>query len=442
MKSSKVMAALVTMGLAAAVAAPAMALENQFSGAFTSFYDLSNFSAGSGTPINDAKTENYFVQRVRLGYNAKASETVKLVTLFQIDYKFWGKDAYQSSFNGGSAIGSRGLNIQTKDLYLDLNLPSQVNAKIGMQGVNDAFKGVIVSSDAAGITLSHEYAKASTTAGFYRFDDSFNNSAADNNNGNTIAGNTPIGKNTRDMFLLDGKYNFTKETKVGAAYYYIKDNRPINSSSVLAPQDIKVSTLGINAEGVIGPVSLNGFALTQFGDYDETHKAKGYTFNFGAKMPLAGGTARTEFIYASGGANGKSLYIPRSVAGTEGGGFYDNEMVILSRDKNATNFDTAIVYDINNGNQGVIMGSIGYDHAYTEKLSASVNAGFAAVAKSTGSNKSDYLGTELNVEANYKLTPEVTLGARAGYVFLGDYFKNSPALDNPYDVKLIAKFAF
>ena len=35
MKSSKVLAALVTMGLAAAVATPAMALENQFSGSFT-----------------------------------------------------------------------------------------------------------------------------------------------------------------------------------------------------------------------------------------------------------------------------------------------------------------------------------------------------------------------------------------------------------------------
>ena len=45
MKSSKIMAALVTLGLAAAVATPAMALENQFSGSFTTFYDISNYSA-------------------------------------------------------------------------------------------------------------------------------------------------------------------------------------------------------------------------------------------------------------------------------------------------------------------------------------------------------------------------------------------------------------
>lgn len=42
MKSGKVMTTLVTLGLAAAVATPAMVLENQFNGSFTSFYDLSN----------------------------------------------------------------------------------------------------------------------------------------------------------------------------------------------------------------------------------------------------------------------------------------------------------------------------------------------------------------------------------------------------------------
>ena len=92
MKSSKVLGALVTLGLAAAVATPAMALENQFSGSYTAFYDLSNFSA-VGTPAKDARTENYFVQRMRLGYTAKASEDVKLVTKVEFDYNFIGNSA-------------------------------------------------------------------------------------------------------------------------------------------------------------------------------------------------------------------------------------------------------------------------------------------------------------------------------------------------------------
>ena len=452
MKSSKVMAALVTLGLTAAVATPAMALENQFSGSFTSFFDVSNYSAAgndgfkneggvapAGTKLQDKKnatglqknapTENYFVQRVRLGYTAKASDDVKLVTKFELDYNWYGNNSYGNSRGGGAALGADGINLETKNLYLDLNVAKGLNAKIGMQGYNDSFKGLIFDADMAGILLTHEYDKASVTAGFFRFNDS---------------NSTTIGKNTQDMISLDGKYNISKDIKVGAAYYYIYDNRAVvaPTTTVTVPDTgpAKVHTLGLNAEGNVGPVAISGFALAQFGDRTAALKAKGYSLNVGAKMPLSGGTARTELLYAAGGKN--ALYTP---ATGEGGAFYDNEMIILGRDKNATTIDNAIVFDANNYEQGVIFGSIGYDYPITTKLSGSVNAGFAAVAKGAGPSTSDYLGTELNCEANYKLMPTVTLGARAGYVVLGGYFKNVDAgknPDNPYDVKLLAKFAF
>lgn len=463
MKSSKVMATLATLGLAAAVATPAMALENQFSGAFTSFYDLSNYSAVGGTPAKDAPTENYFVQRVRLGYTAKVSEDVKLVTKFELDYNWYGNNSYSDARGGGAALGADTINLETKNLYIDLNLPKSINAKVGMMGYNDAFKGTIFDADMAGILLSHEYSKATITAGFFRF--------ADSTNPSTWAGIEKIGKYTQDMFALDAKYYLTKDMKVGAAYYYMSDNRsnaptitpgtiigytadgsPVYNTVTTTPNpsnDTKVHTLGLNAEAAVGPLTLTGFALTQFGDYDATNKAKGYALNVGAKMPFAGGTARSEFLYASGGENGKSLYIPASDSGgTEGGGFYDSELIMLNRDKNATTIDNAIVYDVRNSNQGVIQGSLGYDYTFTPKMSGSLNAGFAAVAKDTGTqgvHKSNYLGTEINCEANYKIMPTVTFGARAGYVVLGDYFKNIDAgktPDNPYDVKLLAKFAF
>ena len=455
MKSSKVLAALVTLGLAAAVATPAMALENQFSGAFTSYYDLSNYSAAGGTPVKDASTENYFVQRVRLGYTAKATEDVKLVTKFEFDYGWYGNSSYGAGGrNQGGALGADSVQMETKNLYLDLNVVKGLNAKIGMQGNSDAFKGVIFDADMAGILLSHEYANAGVSAGFFRFGDSTNSGTWDRID--------KIGKYTNDMFVLDAKYNVSKDLKVGAAYYYITDNRenttqgPVTGytstgtkiygtdvTTVTSRNDAKVHTLGLNAEGAVGPVALSGFGLFQFGDYDATHDAKGYALNAGAKLPLAGGTARAELLYASGGNDGKSLYIPQSPIGSEGGGFYDNEMIMLSRDKNAYTIDNAIVYDANNSNQGVMFASAGYDYPFTPKLSGSVNLGLGWVAKDLANHDSKYLGTELNCEVNYKLMPSVTLGARAGYVVLGDYFKTAAGTpDDPYDVKLIAKFAF
>jgi len=454
MKCNKKLLAVAAAGaLTVATAVPALALENEFHGAFTSYYDLSNYSAagndGSTSPTQglqkNAPTENYFVQRVRLGYTAKVSEQVKLNTKFELDYTFWGNSSYAVGRNKGGALGADTVQIETKNLYLELNYPA-VNAQIGMMPYNDSFKGVLFDADMAGILFSHDYSNASVAAGFFRFGD----------NGATL------GKNAYDMISLDAKYNVTKTFKVGGAFYYINDNSsqadivthgaqtgvladgtPVFAVGTTTPQpnkDVKVHTLGLNAEGAVGPVTLSGFVMKQFGDLSATQDSRGYAVNLGAKAALLGGTLRSEFLFVGGGKD--AFYVPASAGGTEGGGFYDAEMIMLNRDKNAKTIDTALVYDTNNFNQGLVMGSVGYDHACTDKITSSINAGFAAVATNVAhSGTSNYLGTEVNLESNYKLTPNVTIGVRGGYVFLGDYFKGLNA-DNPYDVKVLANLAF
>ena len=461
MKCNKKFLAVAAAGvLTVATAVPALALENEIYGAFTSFYDLSNYSAiGNENTSNaaglsdDAPTQSYFVQRVRLGYNAKASDNVKLLTRFELDYNFWGNSSYTVARGSGGALGADSINIETKTLYLDLNYP-MLNTKIGMMGNNDAFKGIIFDTDMAGIKFAHNYTNASVAAGFYRWH-------ADN----------ALGKNTNDMLSLDAKYSVSKDFKVGASYYYIQDDRAtgttttpatgtvigvdINGNDVFSPvgfvpavvtanpaNDAKVHTVGLNAEGAFGPLTLNGFALAQFGDRSRTEDAKGYAFNVGAKMPLAGGTLRSEFLYVAGGDN--ALYNAES--GYEAGGFYDGEMIFLGRDKNATTIDNAILYDVSNLGQGVILGTVGFDYAFNDKLSGSANAGFAAIADSNANTvpggDGHYLGTELNAECNYQLSPNVTLGARGGYMILGGYFDGIPGADNIYDLKILARYAF
>lgn len=476
MKCNKKFLAVAAAGvLTVATAVPALALENEIYGAFTSFYDLSNYSAIGNNAYEEnpnnafgldggQPTQSYFVQRVRLGYNAKASDNVKLLTRFELDYNFWGNSSYVSARGGGGAIGADSVNIETKSLYLDLNYP-MLNTKIGMMGNTDAFKGILFDTDMAGIKFAHNYTNASVAAGFYRWH-----------------ADSPLGKNTNDLLSLDAKYSISKNFKIGASYYYIQDDRQnadtittVTTPAVGTPvpdvldangnpvydttfpftpafttvtttanpsNDAKVHTVGLNAEGAIGPITLNGFALAQFGDRSATEDAKGYAFNVGAKMPLAGGTLRSEFLYVAGGNN--ALFNAES--GTEAGGFYDGEMIFLGRDKNATTIDNAIIYDVSNYGQGVILGTVGFDYAFNDKLSGSANAGFAAIAddneNTVDGNDSDYLGTELNAECNYQLTSNVTLGARGGYMILGDYFDGVPGADNIYDLKILARYAF
>jgi len=443
-KNKKFLVVAIAAALSAATAVPALALENQFSGAFTGFYDVSNYSAAGNNAYSNlpfdltdvpnpnefnrrglkdgAPTENYFVQRVRLGYTAKADDHVKLVTKFELDYNWWGNSSYATGRGSGGAIGADSVNIETKNLYLDLNYPA-MSTKIGMMPNTDAFKGIVYDADMAGILLSHDYANAGVSLGYFRWNDQW-----DWSNDQTI------GKTTVDLFQLDGKYAINKNLKVGAAYYYINDDI----------QDARVHTVGVNGSGNVGPVALNGFVLGQFGDLNSVDDAEGYAVNVGAKMPLAGGTLRSEFMYVSGGDN--AFY--NAASGSEGGGYYDSEMIFLARDKNATTIDNAIVYDVSNYRQGVILGTVGYDYSFNDKLSGSANLGFGAIADdkfSQGTGSSDYLGTEFNAEANYQLTANVSLGARAGYFMLGEYFDGVDAgrdADNPYDVKLIARYSF
>lgn len=413
----------------------AMAIEHQFGGAFTTYYDLSNYNP-SGSIDSDMPTSNYFEQRVRLGYTGKASNDLKLVTMFEFDYAFWGNSSYDDP-NGrgkGGAIGADTGNLETKSLYLDWNIPSQkLNAKIGMQPFDDAFKGIFVGADMAGILLTHSYTNATATAGFFRWDD-------------TSEGR---GKNTRDMFLLDGKYNVNDKTTVGAAYYFVNSDN-ISMTNVTTPEDLTVHMIGVNGATKIGNLSLDGFLAYQFGEDNITSVDRSaFAGNVGVRMPLGKGTCRSEFLYVSGDEdNGSkhSFYTPYSRAFAQyklaESGFYNNEMVILGRDKNAMTNDNAIVYDVNNQNQGVIFGSIGYDYPLTDRLAGSVNAGFAAVAEdNSGNHKSDYLGTEGNLELVYKFNDNLNFSARAAYVVLGDYYDAANA-DDPYDVKLIVKYSF
>jgi predicted outer membrane repeat protein len=425
-KSMKFLVAALAL---AALSTPAFALEHEVSGRFASFFAVTNYSA-TGVLADSAPTANWFDQRLRLGYNAKANENVKLVTKFELDYSFWGNSSYNTARGQGGAIGADTVNLETKNIYLDWTMPScNMNAKIGMQGYGDAFSNIIFGSDMAGILLSHSYTNANASVGFFRWEDA---AGAGQGGGTLIDPSTGYafgeipGRNTQDLFVLDGQYNVSDTLKVGAAYYFIKDE-------LGAAGEANVHTLGVTAATALGAVNVNAFLLGQFGDYNATDDAKGYAAKIAANAAVGTGTLRGDLLYVSG--DGNQLYVTR-----DGVGYYDNEMMILSRDKNQTTIDNALVYDLNNGGEGVIMAAIGYDQPFSPTLSGSANIGYASVANNQGKKGIDTIGTELNVEVVKKATDNINLSARAAYVVLGDREAGNP--DNPYAVMTMVDYKF
>jgi hypothetical protein len=454
MKSRNIVAVFVTLGLAAATATPALALENEFHGLFSLRYINSNFNRtattdfnpdtggdGSYSPGGQNKRQysaNFFEQRARLQYIAKASADLKLVTHFELDYAYWGNSSYTVGRNAGGAQGADTVNIETKSIYLDFNPCNFINVRMGMQPIADSFKGSIIDSDAAGVLLTGtSYGKFTPSIGYFRFNDSGSRENV-------------LGHLTSDFFLLDGKYEVSKNFKVGGAYYFFRDN---HDASPTVTNDIKIHSFGMNAEYTTGPLTLNGFAIYQTGWLNNDY-VNSFAGNLGAKLKAGPGTARMEILYVSGGNRNAFFSSP-------GGehGYYDNEMVILGRDKNAYTTDNSILPLTGANGQGQMGLYIGYDLPVTPKLDTAFNVGVAGVTHSTdskpviyvnrtattGRNGSNFLGAEVNAEATYKLLEGLSVSARAAYVFLGGYYKNV-AVDgtpvDPYDAKLIFKYTF
>ncbi|BEH11936.1 MULTISPECIES: hypothetical protein [Geobacter] len=453
----KSLIAVTATAAIAASAVPALALENEFHGMFRLFSAVSNFNnsetaAGFYDPYGirkDPQTATYFEQRARLMYIAKANDDLKLVTHFEIDSK-WGDSSYttKSASTSGGAIGADTVNIETKSVYLDFNIPgSGVNAKVGIQPYADVFKGVLFDADMAGIQVSRSFGDLDAGAGFFRFNDN-------------SSGSVP-GKRTRDMFAATGKYAVTKDIKVGGAYYFIDDDRSAPDGYVAGPlfqligfaDTSTLHNVGVNAEATFGPVTVDGFFVYQFGTLRAPvdRHISAFAGNVGARAKVGPGTARTEFLYVSGAKNANSSTFNGFQSVADENGYYGGNMQLLFRDAYAMSTDNALVYTPNNMDQGVIAGFVGYDLPITSKLSASANAGFAAVAKkwqTLGSADPDnkYLGTELNATVEYKLYDNMSVLGRGAYVILGSYYDGVAAggenPDDPYMASLILNYAF
>jgi hypothetical protein len=506
--SKKILAFAAVSALTAATAVPAMALENEFHGMFKVRGIVSNFDDSNPGPVipgntpavfangnrNKPDTYSYIEQRARLMYIAKANDNLKLVTHFEIDSR-WGDTSYNQNAtnttnngsatrNNGGGIGADQVNLETKNVYLDFNIPStSVNVKAGMQGFTDAYKGIIFNNDAAGVVATAKLSMGSVNFGYFRFDDALSGgsatlatnaylNAAPTTTAATVLGtNAQVGNLTRDFATLGGKFNITKDLTVGADYYLLYSDVLKN---VGAPKT-NIHMLGVNANANVGPLNLSGFALYQTGrlgngdtagsvaltnasaNLTRAQTVSALAANVAAKMKAGPGTAKLTALYvsgdkntgAAGGARTDFQTIMERGGTTAGGNFFEANSQLLLRNAGViANTDRAIAYDLNNNGKGTIAAFAGYDLALG-KVFINSNIGIGAVANdnaNTYGGSSNILGTEFNTEIGYKLYDNMTASVQAAYLVLGDYFKGintaNTTPDNPYCTKLILSYTF
>jgi hypothetical protein len=476
-KKLVVASAVAALGVAAAV--PASALENEFHGMYKLKYFLSNYENGGSAQIVPTKpgltAANYFEQRARIFYTAKAADDLKLVTGFEIDSVFGDKSQggittgtaiNATAFrNSGGALDSDAVNLETKWVYLDFNVPSTpLNIKAGIQPYKDAFKGIFLDADIAGVYASAKYGNAQTAIGYFRPYEALTIST-----GSAFA---PRGTDNFDVAVLEGKFSPSQNLAVGGAYYLYTDYRSADPETF--------HTFGVNAEAKVGPATISGFAAYQAGFSKQTTngltKGKGTTVNaFAAnvagKVKAGPGSAKLAVLYTSGDqdkADGvdhswqsisQSSYgtaaaptAPQPNKGSSTNSYNESGMMLLNRNAAAagTSTDSNLIYNTNNNGQGAIIVAAGYDAAITPKFYVNTNVGAGFTAENNKAvqtkNGSHYVGTEINAEVGYKLYDNLTTSVQAAYVFLGTLFTgvaagNADPVD-PYTARVVLSYAF
>lgn len=445
-KFQKQMLTIAAAGaLTAVTALPAMAFENEFHGLFNFNGVFSNYNrgvSGNFTPAAYAnpKMNNYMEQRVRIQYIAKASDDLKLVTHFEINNQYGLAKATGTS---GTNIDTDTYNVQVKHAYLDFNVGKSFNTKIGMMPYKDTLKGIFVDADVAAIYTTTKLGAYNLGLGFTRLNDS--------NFGSAIARTGDLNK---DLFLMDNTFTINKDTKAALSYYFLADYTTANQRAL-------VHTLGLSGETKMGGLGLSGFAAMQAGHGVGALGARtsyhGWAANAAATMAVGSGKARTGFLFTSG---------DKGTAGHNGGwansgvqSYNESGLMILTR--NTANSPTSTDQYIRRVITNQAVAYMGYDAKLTEKFNLDGAVGFAWVPSSylapvdgskvgTQRNSSDFMGTELSMTAGYQLYKNLSLQAKAGYMILGGYYKNSAVKadgtatdpENPYTMRLQARYSF
>lgn len=406
MSIKKTVAIATAVGALAAVAVPAMALENEFHGMYKFMGYQTNFFNGMTGGLSANPKEGFMAeQRARIQYTAKANADLKLVTHFELDSRFGGKDTatpYLGANNDAGNLDADQLTLETKNIYVDFNCPlTGANMKVGMQPWADSYQSLFLLADMTGVYATKGIGPVKASLGWFRYDD--NTATAAN-----------VGRATADLFVLDGKFALNKDMTLGASYYNGQNATGLSANGAFE----KMHMLGANADLNVGPASIKPFAAFQFGDKTATSDLKGFLLGAVTKTKIGSGAVNLSAIYLSGDSNAKN---EKSFATVGANTTYFNaaNMWLLVRNGQAINSSTSVLgNDMTVGGRGFMGAFAGYEAAMG-KLFYNANIGYAQTAEKRAGEKSG-IGTELNAQVGYKLFDNLSASAAFAYAILGD----------------------
>lgn len=237
MKISKVLVAAAAM---TTLAAPAMAIEADFTG----FLQARGFMYNNldGNDDNDDSVRGGD-QRFRLWTNAALNENVKSVFAIEVDTLYGGTDTAGAG-SGGGDIGADSKDIEVKNAYLDFNIPTwNTNVKVGAQPWQLG-RGLILGDDASGVQVRYTPVEGQSLAFYYV---------------NGLEGSR-VEKERDDLSYYQVQYDMKVAGWNVAPYVGYLDGA----------LDLETYYLGANVDGKVGPVTLGATAIVNSWEQGDT----------------------------------------------------------------------------------------------------------------------------------------------------------------------------
>jgi hypothetical protein len=211
--------------------------------------------------------------------------------------------------------------------------------------------------------------------------------------------------------------------------------------------------LGLFGTAPVGPVTLKGWGLYNFGTVDNKTPGQdgsadinAFAVDLTASATVQNISISGEFIYVSGddrqAGDGDFGLITANQYQLAGCFYYKHGMMILLPDGDDINNSMAFVYDVANIYESTYLGIMGFFGNVTapiaKNFTGKLGAGYLMSANDRIVNGKNQMGTELNASLTYTLAAGTTVALNGAYAWTGDFYDISQGDADAYNDAITA----
>jgi hypothetical protein len=396
--------------------------------------DASNFNFHPLFIPNDAQTESFVNQRMRLWATVNPDEHIEGYIQFQIGGVLWGQNLdLPKTFDGPKFPAAEDrVGIMLRHGWIAYSDDECGKWRAGFLDWHDSFGDTLASSDyefdIGGVDWTKVFKDYNNLrvvlAALYLSDLPL-----------VTTEDVPLGSHTAWLLTADVDQPLSPTTSVGASIYYLTDRGDYSYPLAFPYRSSWGLWLGVRAKTVVmDSVPINGFAIYNADVLNTDAPQPGVHQNaFAGKfevgpVELGPGKLSGQVIYASNEF--------RTVAQTYHDNFgaqgYWSYLQLTSPNGPSDVQDLGV--SLQNEGYGLFTVQAKYEYPICGKLSGTSAAGYLRSSAHNALNGSSDMGTEISQMFTYNFGHGLTLDFGAAWLFTGDFYKESPTSASPADL--------